>query len=87
MRLYISILGINCFCLSKLLKLLSELLVRVTLIFKLPLIFPKNFSSYNKIFNIKLSNLKIFAGDKHDHEAQKPELIDFVKLNRKNKVV
>ena len=43
--------------------------------------------SSNALSKKQLSNLKIFAGDKHDHEAQKPELIDFGKLNRKNKVV
>ena len=43
--------------------------------------------SSNALSKKQLSNLKIFSGDKHDHEAQKPELIDFGKLNRKNKVV
>ena len=38
MRLYISIFGINSFCLSNLFELLSKLLVSVTLIFKLPFI-------------------------------------------------
>ena len=42
--------------------------------------------SSNALTKKQLSNLKIFATDKHDHEAQKPELIDFGKLNRKNKV-
>ena len=42
--------------------------------------------SSNALTKKQLSNLKIFASDKHDHEAQKPELIDFGKLNRKNKV-
>ena len=43
--------------------------------------------SSNALSKKQLANLKIFAGDKHDHEAQKPELIDFGKLNRKNKAV
>ena len=43
--------------------------------------------SSNALSKKQLANLKIFAGDKHDHEAQKPELIDFGKLNRKNRVV
>ena len=41
----------------------------------------------NALSKKQLSNLKIFAGQNHDHDAQKPELIDFGKLNRKNKVV
>ena len=43
--------------------------------------------SSNALSKKQLTNLKIFAGDTHDHEAQKPELIDFGKLNRKNKAV
>ena len=43
--------------------------------------------SSNALSKKQLSNLKIFVDDKHDHEAQKPELIDFGKLNRKNKVI
>jgi len=43
--------------------------------------------SSNALSKKQLSNLKIFADDKHDHEAQKPELIDFGKLNRKNRVI
>ena len=43
--------------------------------------------SSNALSKKQLSNLKIFAGDKHNHEAQKPELIDFGKLNRKNRVI
>ena len=43
--------------------------------------------SSNALSKKQLSNLKIFADDKHNHEAQKPELIDFGKLNRKNRVV
>ena len=29
---------------------------------------------------------KIYVGDKHPHEIQKPKLIDFGKLNKLNKV-
>ena len=43
--------------------------------------------SSNALSKKQLSNLKIFADDKHNHEAQKPELIDFGKLNRKNRVI
>ncbi len=32
----------------------------------------------------QLSNLKIYAGDTHPHDAQKPEKIDFSALNPKN---
>ena len=43
--------------------------------------------SSNALSKKQLSNLKIFADDKHNHEAQKPELIDFGKINRKNRVI
>ena len=43
--------------------------------------------SSNALSKKQLSNLKIFADDKHNHEAQKPELIDFGKLNRKNRLI
>ena len=33
----------------------------------------------------QLSNLKVFSGNEHNHEAQKPEILDFASLNRKNK--
>ncbi len=32
----------------------------------------------------QLSNLKVYAGSEHPHEAQKPEAIDFAALNPKN---
>ncbi|MDC0058017.1 50S ribosomal protein L13 [Pelagibacteraceae bacterium] len=32
----------------------------------------------------QLSNCKIYPGEKHSHEAQKPKIIDFVQLNQKN---
>ena len=32
----------------------------------------------------QLSNLKIYAGETHPHEAQKPEMVDFSALNPKN---
>ena len=31
-----------------------------------------------------LGNLKVYAGDKHPHEAQTPVALDIGKLNRKN---
>lgn len=33
----------------------------------------------------QFSNLRVYKGDKHPHEAQKPETLDIGKLNRKNK--
>lgn len=33
----------------------------------------------------QFSNLRVYKGDKHPHDAQKPEVIDIAKLNRKNK--
>ncbi|UAT43431.1 50S ribosomal protein L13 [Anaplasmataceae bacterium AB001_6] len=32
----------------------------------------------------RLSNLKVYAGSKHKHEAQKPMVVDFKSLNVKN---
>ena len=34
----------------------------------------------------QLTKLKIYNGDEHQHEIQKPKLIDFGKLNKKNVV-
>ena len=34
----------------------------------------------------QLTKLKIYIGDKHPHETQKPKIIDFVKLNKLNVV-
>ena len=31
-----------------------------------------------------MRNLRVYKGDKHEHEAQKPETLDVAKLNRKN---
>jgi large subunit ribosomal protein L13 len=33
----------------------------------------------------QMTNLRVFAGAKHDHEAQKPEVIDVAAMNPKNK--
>ena len=33
----------------------------------------------------RLSNLYVYAGDSHRHEAQKPEILDFANINPKNK--
>jgi large subunit ribosomal protein L13 len=33
----------------------------------------------------QLTNLYIYAGSSHPHEAQKPEKIDFINFNKKNK--
>ena len=32
----------------------------------------------------QLSNLHVYGGAEHPHEAQKPETVDFAALNRKN---
>ena len=34
--------------------------------------------------NKQIKNLKVYCGDKHPHESQKPELIDFKSMNAKN---
>ena len=39
----------------------------------------------NALSKKQLSNLKIFSGNEHNLEAQKPEILDFASLNRKNK--
>ena len=35
----------------------------------------------------QLSKLKIYKGNSHPHEVQKPKIIDFGKLNSKNKIL
>lgn len=39
----------------------------------------------NKLARTQLSNLKVFAGPSHPHEAQKPEPLDIAAMNPKNK--
>ncbi len=39
----------------------------------------------NALSKKQLSNLKVFRGNDHNLEAQKPEVLDFASLNRKNK--
>jgi len=34
----------------------------------------------------QLTKLKIYKGEKHPHDIQKPKIIDFAKLNMKNKI-
>ncbi len=34
----------------------------------------------------QLTKLKIYNGDKHPHEIQKPKIVEFDKLNKKNKI-
>ena len=34
----------------------------------------------------QLNKLKIYTGEKHPHDIQKPKMIDFEKLNRKNTI-
>ena len=40
----------------------------------------------NALSKKQLSNLKVFSGNNHNLEAQKPEVLDFGSLNRKNKL-
>ena len=35
----------------------------------------------------QLSKLKIYSGDKHPHEIQKPKVVQFEKLNKKNLII
>ena len=35
----------------------------------------------------QLSKLKIYSGDKHPHEIQKPRVVQFEKLNKKNLII
>ena len=45
-----------------------------------------DFVVVTNIDKIKLTKLKIYIGDKHPHETQKPKILDFGKLNRLNVV-
>ena len=38
----------------------------------------------NKLARKQLLNLRVFSGETHDLEAQKPEVINFKEINRKN---
>lgn len=42
--------------------------------------------SSNALSKKQLSNLRVFKAEKHNLEAQKPEIIDFGTFNRKNRV-
>jgi large subunit ribosomal protein L13 len=33
---------------------------------------------------VQLSNLRVYPGPEHPHEAQKPEALDVASMNRKN---
>lgn len=44
----------------------------------------KRMLSNNKISRDLLRNLRVFSGEKHNLEAQKPKLINFSVMNRKN---
>ena len=35
----------------------------------------------------QLTKLKTYIGDKHPHDVQKPKVVDFVKLNKKNSIL
>jgi large subunit ribosomal protein L13 len=39
----------------------------------------------NKLARTQLSNLKVYAGVAHPHDAQQPELLDIAAMNAKNK--
>ena len=38
----------------------------------------------NKLARVQMSNLRVYAGTAHPHEAQAPEVLDVKTLNRKN---
>ena len=42
--------------------------------------------SSNALSKKQLSNLRVFKAEKHNLEAQKPEIIHFGTFNRKNRV-
>ncbi len=44
----------------------------------------KRMLSDNKLARKQLLNLRVFSGETHDLEAQKPEVINFKEINRKN---
>ena len=44
----------------------------------------KRMLSDNKLARKQLLNLRVFSGETHDLEAQKPEVINFKQINRKN---
>ena len=35
----------------------------------------------------QLTKLKIYSGNKHPHEIQKPKIIEFEKINKKNLII
>ncbi len=39
----------------------------------------------NRLARKQLSNLKVYAGAEHPHEAQNPEVLDIASMNPKNK--
>tara|TARA_B100000989_G_scaffold295935_1_gene278062 strand:- start:1052 stop:1516 length:465 start_codon:yes stop_codon:yes gene_type:complete len=45
----------------------------------------KRMLSNNKLSRDQMKNLRIFPEDNHDLNAQKPEIIDFANMNKKNK--
>ena len=44
----------------------------------------KRMLSDNKLARKQLLNLRVFSGETHDLEAQKPDVINFKQINRKN---
>ena len=46
----------------------------------------KRMLSDNKLSRKQLLNLRVFSGETHDLEAQKPEVINFKQMNRKKKL-
>ena len=41
----------------------------------------------NRLSRVQMSNLRVYAGAEHPHEAQQPEVLDVAALNPKNKKV
>ena len=40
--------------------------------------------SRNKLGKQQMSNLRVYAGEQHPHEAQQPEVLDVKAMNPKN---
>ena len=38
----------------------------------------------NRLSRVQMSNLRVYAGAEHKHEAQNPEVLDVKSMNKKN---
>ncbi len=38
----------------------------------------------NKLSRVQMTNLRVYAGAEHPHEAQQPEVLDVKSMNKKN---